>query len=127
MIPVLIIALVLLIGWLIRQSLPEGTEPVNPIRHGLSVAWATFWLGLIDDPDSESAGMPRGPSSPQTCNIMPNSNRSHVRNSEHAPSHDSTEPSDSAYVRTRILRQVQVRDSRGRFTDRWTEIEIDND
>ena len=123
MIPVIICIAILVIGKLINDRLPEGTEPKNPITTGFSVAWKTFWSEILEKP----ADMPRGPSSPQTCNIMPNSNRSHVRNSEHAPSHDSTEPSDSAYVRTRILRQVQVRDSRGRFTDRWTEIEIDND
>ena len=127
MIPIILCVLFLVIGKLINDSLPEGTEPKNPVTTGFSVAWNTFWQSILVEPEENDTGMPRGPSSPETCNIMPDSEQGHVLTQNHARTHDSNEPSDLAYTRTRILRQIQVRDSRGRFTDRWTEIEIDND
>lgn len=102
-------------------------ETQNPITTFFGSWWRLFWTEYLVDPEEDAAGMPRGPSSPQACNIMPDSEQGHVRNPEHAQPHDTREPSDLAYVRTRILRQVQVRDSRGRFTDRFELIEIDND
>ena len=120
-----IVAIVLLLLWSGRRIDPQ-VEPWNPFRvipFGILCA-----LLAIEGPtDPNQAGMPREPKTPKTCIIMSEGKKGHVLPPNHAQPHDSAEPNDLAYRRVRVYQQIQVRDSRGRFTSLTKLVEIDND